>query len=65
MNGQKWPRDFRVQAVRHHLYRIFEAWFDSAEQFQQIAGTPQWKKIGEDVPNFASGDATVLIFQIG
>jgi uncharacterized protein (TIGR02118 family) len=47
------------------FYRIFEAWFDSAEQFQQVTGTPQWKKIGEDVPNFASGGATVLISQIG
>jgi uncharacterized protein (TIGR02118 family) len=47
------------------FYRIFEAWFDSADQFQQVTGTPQWKKIVDDVPNFASGGATVLISQIG
>jgi uncharacterized protein (TIGR02118 family) len=47
------------------FYRIFELWFDSAEQFQQVTATPQWKKIVEDVPNYASGGATVLISKIG
>lgn len=46
------------------FYRITELWFDSAEQLQQIAATPEWKKIVEDVPNFASGGATVLISKI-
>jgi hypothetical protein len=30
-----------------------------------VTGTAQWKKIGDDVPNFASGGATVLISKIG
>ena len=47
------------------FYRIFEAWFDSPEHFKQVTGTAQWKKIGDDVPNFASGGATVLISKIG
>jgi uncharacterized protein (TIGR02118 family) len=47
------------------FYRIFEAWFDSPEHLKQVTGTAQWKKIGDDVPNFASGGATVLISKIG
>jgi hypothetical protein len=31
---------------------------------QQVAATPEWKKIVEDVPNFASGGATVLLSKI-
>jgi uncharacterized protein (TIGR02118 family) len=47
------------------FYRIFEAWFDSPEHLKQVTGTAQWKKIVDDVPNFASGGATVLISKIG
>jgi len=47
------------------FYRIFEAWFDSPEHLKQVTGTAQWKKIEDDVPNFASGGATVLISKIG
>jgi uncharacterized protein (TIGR02118 family) len=46
------------------FYRITELYFDSAEQLQQITATPDWKKIVDDVPNFASGGATVLISKI-
>jgi uncharacterized protein (TIGR02118 family) len=46
------------------FYRITELYFDSAEQLQQIAATPEWKKIIDDVPNFASGGATVLLSKI-
>jgi len=47
------------------FYRIFEAWFDSPEHFKQVTGTAQWKKMADDVPNFASGGATVLVSKIG
>ena len=46
------------------FYCITELRFHSAEQLQQIAATPEWKKIVEDVPNFASGGATVLLSKI-
>jgi uncharacterized protein (TIGR02118 family) len=46
------------------FYRITELYFDSAEQLQQITATPEWKKIVADVPNFASGGATVLVSKI-
>ena len=35
------------------------------EQLQKVAATSQRKKVVDDVPNFASGDATVLISKIG
>jgi uncharacterized protein (TIGR02118 family) len=47
------------------FYRITELWFDSPEQLQQVAATSEWKKIVDDVPNFASGGATVLLSKIG
>lgn len=46
------------------FYRITELWFISAKKMQAVTGTPGWKKIVDDVPNFASGGATVLVSQI-
>ena len=46
------------------FYRITELYFDSADHLQQIAATPEWKKIVDDIPNFASGGATVLLSKI-
>jgi uncharacterized protein (TIGR02118 family) len=46
------------------FYRITELWFSSAKKMQAVTGTPAWKKIVDDVPNFASGGATVLVSQI-
>jgi uncharacterized protein (TIGR02118 family) len=47
------------------FYRITELWFDSPALFQQVTATPQWKAVVADVPNFASGGATVLVSEIG
>jgi len=47
------------------FYRITELWFDSAEQMQKVTGTPHWQKIVADVPNFATGGATILVSEIG
>jgi len=46
------------------FYRIFEAWFDSPEQMTAVTSTPEWKKVGADLPNFASGGVTVLISKV-
>ena len=46
------------------FYRIFEAWFDSPEQMAAVMSTPEWKKVGADLPNFASGGVTVLISKV-
>jgi uncharacterized protein (TIGR02118 family) len=47
------------------FYRITELWFSSAKKMEGVTSTPDWKKIVDDVPNFASGGATVLVSQIG
>jgi uncharacterized protein (TIGR02118 family) len=47
------------------FYRITELWFSSAKKMERVTGTPDWKKIVDDVPNFASGGATVLVSQVG
>jgi uncharacterized protein (TIGR02118 family) len=60
-----WHWGFRGSGGPPPFYRITELWFDSPEQLQQAAGTPLWKKIVEDVPNFASGGATILLSKIG
>jgi uncharacterized protein (TIGR02118 family) len=43
------------------FYRITEIWFQSAEALKTALGSPEWKKISADVPNFASGGSTVLV----
>jgi uncharacterized protein (TIGR02118 family) len=45
-------------------YRITELYFSSAKKMASVTGTPEFKKIVDDVPNFASGGATVLTSQI-
>jgi uncharacterized protein (TIGR02118 family) len=42
-------------------YRIAELWFDTAEEMQASLATPAGQAPGDDVPNFATGGATVLI----
>jgi uncharacterized protein (TIGR02118 family) len=46
------------------FYRITELWFDSMASMQEITSRPEWKKVVEDVPNFATGGATVLVSAI-
>jgi uncharacterized protein (TIGR02118 family) len=37
------------------FYRVFEAWFDSAEHMAAVFGTPEGMKVRADVPNFTAG----------
>lgn len=37
------------------FYRVFEAWFDTAEQMAAVFGSPQGMKVRDDVKNFAAG----------
>jgi uncharacterized protein (TIGR02118 family) len=46
------------------FYRITELWFESAEKMKEVTSTPSWKKIVDDVPNFATGGAIVLIAKV-
>lgn len=45
-------------------YRITEIWFASIDDMKRITSTPAWKKIADDVPNFASGGVTFLVSQV-
>jgi uncharacterized protein (TIGR02118 family) len=45
-------------------YRIFEVWFDSQEDMSAITGTPEWKKVVADVPNFATGGITRVMSKL-
>jgi len=42
-------------------YRIVELYFDSEEELQASMATPEGRAPAEDVPNYATGGATVLI----
>ena len=42
-------------------YRVVELYFDSEEELQASLATPEGRAPGEDVPNYATGGATVLI----
>jgi uncharacterized protein (TIGR02118 family) len=46
------------------FYRLFEAWFDSPEQLAAVSGTPQWQRVTNDLPNFASGGVTLMLSQL-
>jgi uncharacterized protein (TIGR02118 family) len=42
-------------------YILTEIWFDSLDAFRAVASTPEWKAIGADVSNFATGGATPFV----
>ena len=42
-------------------YRITELWFKDAATMQAVTARPEWKKIVDDVPKFATGGATILV----
>jgi uncharacterized protein (TIGR02118 family) len=43
------------------FYRITELWFKNAAAMKAVTARPEWKKIVDDVPNFATGGATILV----
>jgi len=45
-------------------HRVFEFWFDSQEDLQAAMGSPEGQETAADVPNFATGGATILIAQV-
>jgi uncharacterized protein (TIGR02118 family) len=47
-----------------HYYRIFEGYFENIDQLQSGMGTPEGQAAAEDIPNFATGGATLLICEI-
>ncbi len=45
-------------------YRVFEIWFENMQQLQQALGSPEGQAISGDLPNFATGGATILIGEV-
>jgi uncharacterized protein (TIGR02118 family) len=45
-------------------YRIAELWFDDAEALQAAMGSDEGRATVADIPNFASGGATVVISEV-
>jgi len=45
-------------------YRVAELYFDSEEEWRASSATPEGRAPGEDVPNYATGGATVLIAEV-
>ena len=43
------------------FYRQAELYFDSMNALQKGTGTPAFKKVGDDLPKFATGGLTALI----
>lgn len=43
------------------FYRVTELWFKDADTLKAVTTRPEWKKIVDDVPNFATGGATILV----
>jgi uncharacterized protein (TIGR02118 family) len=45
-------------------YRMAELWFDSQEDLQATISSPEGQETVADIPNFATGGATVLVGQV-
>jgi uncharacterized protein (TIGR02118 family) len=45
-------------------YRIAELWFESMDQIQHSLSTPEGQEAPVDIPNFATGGATVFISEV-
>jgi uncharacterized protein (TIGR02118 family) len=46
------------------FYRVTELYFSSMKQLEKVTGSDDFKKVVADVPNFASGGATIVLGQI-
>ena len=46
------------------FYRIFEAWFATAEEFARIAASPEWAKVRADTGKIAPEGVTRLVSRL-
>lgn len=42
-------------------YRMAELYFNNQEEMQQVMGSPEGQALAADLPNFATGGATVIM----
>jgi uncharacterized protein (TIGR02118 family) len=45
-------------------YFLAELWFDNAEALQAAMGSAEGQAAGADVPNFATGGATLMVAEV-
>ena len=45
-------------------HRIAELWFESASVMQESLSSPEGKDATDDIPNFATGGATVFVSEV-
>lgn len=45
-------------------YTVAELWFESMEKLQNALGSEEGQAASEDVPNFATGGATILVCDV-
>lgn len=45
-------------------HRIAELWFDDTDSMQEGMGSPEGQAATGDIPNFATGGATVMISEV-
>ena len=45
-------------------FAVFEAEFDSADAMAESRGSDAGRKVAADVPNYATGGATILTFEV-
>lgn len=55
----KFPRNLDGSAPAHYRQAIL--WFPSMEALERGVKTPEFKKIGDDLPNFATGGLIALV----
>ena len=45
-------------------HRIAELWFESAQQLQESLASPEGSTAAGDIPNFATGGATMFVSEV-
>ena len=55
----KFPRNLDGSAPAHYRQAIL--WFDSMEALERGVKTPEFKKVADDLPNFATGGLIALV----
>ncbi|HIY86868.1 MAG TPA: EthD family reductase [Candidatus Yaniella excrementavium] len=53
-----------TQDSKAPYFAVFEAEFENAEAFRVAMSSPQGQAVTEDVPNYATGGATVIDYTI-
>jgi len=77
--GTHMPMGYKVKGIKHielakglpgpdgkppAYYRVTKLWFSNMKKMQSVTGSPAFQKIVADVPNFATGGATIVAGQI-